>query len=160
VVYVGSPTDPLAAGSTTKKYLQVIKNANGKVVPAETTTIPGSLLLIAEPAYMEFTTSQELYPIVYESVEGDWEVTVHADPPEGFISSPGALSATIVVHDLETLQFTIQDVGSSWTATQVTHQIHHNGRDSTVVLRTPMINKRGGTNDRGRRPHDGTATAS
>ena len=48
-VYVGSPTDSLAQGSTTQKYLQAIQNGNGKVQPATTTAVPGTLLLIAEP---------------------------------------------------------------------------------------------------------------
>jgi hypothetical protein len=66
VVYVGTPTDPLAAASVTQKYLQVIQNGAGKVLPAKTTAVPGSLLLIAEPEYLEFASAQELLPIAYE----------------------------------------------------------------------------------------------
>jgi uncharacterized repeat protein (TIGR02543 family) len=140
-VYVGSPTDQLAAGGSTQKYLQVIKNAAGKILPATTTEVPGSLLLIIEPAYLEFTSDQELLPIVYESVEGVWNAMLQADPPEGFISNPGALSTEVIDSSLKALQFTIRDVGSSWTSTRLTHHLRHKGRDTTITSNSKMVNK-------------------
>jgi hypothetical protein len=141
-VYIGSPTDVLAAGSTTKKYLQVIKNGAGKVIPATTTEVPGSLLLIAEPAYLEFTSDQELLPIVYESVDGVWDAMVQADPPEGFVSNPGALSTEVIDSTLKVVQFTIKDIGSSWTSTKVTHHLKHKGKDIKITSSMKMVNKR------------------
>jgi hypothetical protein len=140
-VYVGTPTDLLATSSTTDKYLQVIRNAAGKILPATTTAVPGSLLLIAQPSYLEFTSSEELLPIVYESVEGQWSVFVRADPPEGFVGNPGALSTSVSDSTLQVLQFTIKDVGSRWTSTQLTHRLKHNGKDITVTSGTGMVNK-------------------
>ena len=140
-VFPGSPTDPLSPGSTTQKYLQVIKNGAGKLVPATTTAVPGSLLLIAEPAYFEFTSDTELVPVVYESVEGVWRSVVQADPPEGFVATPGALQASVTDKTLQAVQFSIKDVGSTWTETTLTHKLKHNGRDITVVSKPKMINK-------------------
>ncbi|MBI4458941.1 MAG: hypothetical protein HY648_02640 [Acidobacteria bacterium] len=107
---MGSPTDVLATDSTTNKYLQVIQNGAGKIVPAKTTEVPGSLLLIAEP-------------------------------PEGFVSTPGALTADVSTSSLEAVQFTITDVGSSWTSARVTHRLRHKGRAITVVTEHPMVNR-------------------
>jgi len=141
-VFVGSPTDPLATDSVTNKYLQVIQNGNGKVVPATTTEVPGSLLLIAAPEYLEYTSAEELLPVIYESVDGEWSAVVRADPPEGFVSNPGALRTEVGTGSLQALQFTIRDVGSSWTSTKVTHHLKHKGKNITVVTEHKMVNKR------------------
>jgi hypothetical protein len=140
-VYVGSPTDVLSTGSTTKKYLQVIQNANGKIIPASTTVVTGSLLLIAEPAFIEFTESEELFPVICESVEGEWDIQINLDPPEGFVSTPGSLSTEIITSDMSTVQFIVKDIGSSWTHTKVTHNIKHKGKDIEVVTKPAMIDK-------------------
>ena len=140
-VYTGSPTDPLATGSITQKYLQVVMNGAGKIEPAKTTAVPGSLLLIVEPEYMEFTSDTELFPIVYESVDGDWSSVVQADVPEGFVANPGALSADVTTSSIDAVQFTVKDVGSSWTSTRVTHHLKHKGKDITVTTDHPMVNK-------------------
>ena len=110
-------------------------------MPANTTAVPGSLLLIAQPEYLEFTSSQELLPIIYESVEGDWSAIVQANPPQGFVSTPGALSTSVSDSRLQALQFTITDVGSKWTSTSITHHLKHNGRDITISSSTGMVNK-------------------
>ena len=140
-VYPGSPTDLLAPGSTTQKYLQAGTNGAGKTFPAKTTSVPGSLLLIIEPEYLEFTSDTELLPIIYESVDGDWSSVVQTDPPEGFVASPGALSADVSTSTMEAVQFTVHDVGSAWTFTRIRHQLRHNGRTITVESRPAMINK-------------------
>jgi hypothetical protein len=140
-IYVGSPVELPTTGSSTKKYFQAIQNANGKVLPAITSAIPGSLLLIAEPAYIEFTESEELFPVICESVDGEWDVRINLDPPEGFVSIPGSLSTEVITSDMSAVQFTVQDIGSSWTHTKVTHKIKHNGQDKEVICNPSMINK-------------------
>jgi len=141
-VYPGSPTDLLAPGSTTQKYLQAGTNGAGKTFPAKTTSVPGSLLLIIEPEYLEFTSDTELLPIIYESVDGDWSSVVRTDPPEGFVASPGALSADVSTSTMDAVQFTVQDIGSAWTFTRVTHHLRHRGREITVSVDTPMVNRK------------------
>lgn len=140
-VYVGSPTDPLSANSVTQKFLQVIKNANGKIIPANTTAVPGSMLLIVEPAYLEFTSDTELLPIVYESVDGAWSDVVQANPPEGFVSTPGALTVDVTTSQLKAVQFTVKDVGSAWTYTKITHRLKHKGQDKVITHNIGMVNK-------------------
>ena len=140
-VYPGSPTDLLETDSTTQKYLQSGVNGAGKIFPAKTTSVPGSLLLIIEPEYLEFTTDTELLPIIYESVDGDWESVVQAEPPEGFVATPGAMTAEVITSDVEAVQFTVKDIGSAWTHTKVTHRLRHNGRNITIESRPAMINR-------------------
>jgi len=43
--------------------------------------------VISEPAYFEFTDSTELLPVIYESVDGDWQSQIQADVPEGFVAT-------------------------------------------------------------------------
>jgi alpha-tubulin suppressor-like RCC1 family protein len=143
-IYLGSPTDQLTPGSTTQKYLQLIKDSSGQFLPATTTKVTGSLLLITQPESLVFTSSSALLPIIYESVDGDWSAVVQASPPEGFVSTPGAITADVTTSTMDAVQFTIKDVGSSWTSTRVTHRLKHKGRDITVMTNTPMVNKQPG----------------
>ncbi len=141
-VYVGTPDGPLATGASNgQKYLQVIKNGQGQILPARTTGIPGSLLLVVEPEYLEFTSNTFLMPIVYESVDGEWGVSVQASPPNGFVSYPSQLSTEVVTGDLQALQFTVTDVGSKWSATTINHSVLHNGAEIKVTSKSGMLNK-------------------
>jgi hypothetical protein len=111
-------------------FLQIIQDANGKIRPMNTDAIPGSLLLISSPNYVEFTDTVELLPIVYESVNGDWGVSTTADPPEGFYSIPGeALQTEVTTSYINALQFTLVDTGSVWTYTRLTSKLRHNAKD-------------------------------
>jgi hypothetical protein len=139
-IYLGSPSDNLATGSLTQKYLQAIQNNSGKILPANTTAVPGSLLLITEPDYLEFTSDLEYLPIVYESIEGDWDISTKVDPPEGFVSVPGALATEVTDSAINTLQFTIKDIGSDWTFSKITHRLRHKGKTIIVKSQTAMIN--------------------
>lgn len=151
-VYVGSHTGVLAANSVTRKHLHVLQRANGRCLPAEGTEIPGSLLIVTEPQYLEFESAVELCPIVYESIEGDWNVSVEATPPEGFLCDPpGSLETSLVDSTLQALQFTITDVGSDWTFTRLQHRIRHRGRDIHHRGEPKMIDRRGRRPGGGRR---------
>ena len=132
-IYSGSTTATVSSGGTVKEKLQVIVKANGKAVPAKVTEKTGSLLLIIEPEYIEWSGSQELYPFIFESL-GDWTVTTSVTPPEGFVPDYPSL-ATDVNTSLKALQFTITDVGSKWISTQVTHKLKHKGKTETVRSR-------------------------
>jgi hypothetical protein len=124
-------------------FLQVNEDANGKIRPCNTDAIPGSLLLICSPNYVEFTDSVELLPIVYESVDGLWGVSTSATPPEGFYSVPDSSLETLVTTSLiNTLQFTLVDTGSDWTFTKLTSQLKHNGKDITHVAAPNMIDSK------------------
>jgi len=82
--------------------------------------------LITEPEYIEWNSTQEFYPFFFESI-GDWGVTTSVSPPEGFVTDHDALS-TDVNSEIESLQFTITDVGSKWEETGVTYELKHNGK--------------------------------
>jgi PKD repeat protein len=140
-VYPGSPTDVLTANTTTQKYLQAGTNGAGKTFPMKTTSVPGSLLLIAEPEYLEFTSDTELLPVIYESIDGDWGSNIQVDVPEGFVATPGTLQADVTTGTTDVTQFNVKDIGSDWTHTTVTHRLKHKGRNITVTSQTPMINR-------------------
>ncbi|MCX6273010.1 MAG: FG-GAP-like repeat-containing protein [Bacteroidetes bacterium] len=122
-------------------FLQIIQNANGKISPSNTDAIPGSLLLISSPNYLEFTDTVALLPIVYESVDGLWDVATSATPPEGFFSIPEAeLETEVNTSYINALQFTIVDTGSVWTNTHVVSQLSHNNKMITHIASPDMIN--------------------
>ena len=75
----------------------------------------------------------ELYPIVLQSI-GDWGVTTSVEPPEGFVADSDSLSEEVST-DTRALQFTITDVGSDWIATELQHDLRHNGRKEKVLSR-------------------------
>jgi phage head maturation protease len=67
---------------------------------------------------------------------------VQAEPPEGFVATPGALQAQVTDGAIEAVQFTVRDVGSKWTSTRVTHKLRHKDKDVTVVTTPAMIDGR------------------
>jgi len=126
-----SASDPAwSSAQPIESRLMVLEKANGKKVPAKTTKRTGSLLLIHEPEYIVWDSTQELYPFIFESV-GDWDVTVSVDPPEGFVSDKNLLS-TDVSNEIESPQFTITDIGSRWEETGVTYKIKHKGKSEVI----------------------------
>jgi hypothetical protein len=120
--YIGRQVD-VYPGSEDYQYFQVIKKCDNKTVPAKSKKFTGSDLLVIEPEYVEWSSTTELYPFVFDSI-GDWEVTTSVVPPEGFVSDYDSLSAT-VSSELKAVQFTITDVGSKWVPTQVIQKIKH-----------------------------------
>jgi DNA-binding beta-propeller fold protein YncE len=135
--HLGVAASDLVCGETTRKYLQQLVTAEGQTHPGKTTRRTGSELLIIEPEYVEWTSTEQLYPIVLESV-GDWNVTTSVAPPEGFASDYDSLSAN-VVDEVASVQFTITDVGSEWVPTELEHMIHHGGRREVVLSRVGVM---------------------
>ena len=136
--HMGSPIDAndpdWSTGRPIQKYLMVMKKADGKEVPGKTTKKTGSLLLIIEPEFVEWSSSRELYPFVFET-EGEWGIVTSVSPPEGFVADHKSLSAD-VSNEVEVLQFTITDVGSRWEEAEVTHKIKHKG--TTEIIRSKI----------------------
>jgi len=103
--------------------LMVMEKLNGKKMPGKTTRRKGSFFLITEPEFVVWDSDQETYPFVFESV-GEWDVETAVVPPEGFVPDHKALDAK-VANEVETVQFTITDVGSRWEETEVRFKIKH-----------------------------------
>lgn len=130
-IYIGKSEDDLQSGEVEKEHLKVIVNTTkGKILPAKYTKKTGSELLVIEPEYVEWDGTQELYPFIFESI-GDWTVTTAVTPPEGFVTDHGSLTA-MVNTEIESVQFTITDVGSEWVSTGVTHKLKHKGKSEIV----------------------------
>jgi len=129
-VFMGVSAGGVESGQTIQKYLQVIEKASGKKGPAKYTKKTGSDLLIIEPEYVEWDGTEEYYPIIFESI-GDWTVTTFVAPPEGFVADHDSLTEEVNT-ELEAVQFTLTDVGSSWKDTKVKHKIKHKGKSETI----------------------------
>lgn len=122
--------DPDWATPPILKPLVVVENNKKKKMAGKTSKRKGSALLIIEPEYVEWDSTQEPYPFVFETV-GDWSVSTSVSPPEGFVSDFSVLSAD-VVNETEAVQFLITDVGSRWEETEVTHNVEHKGKTKKI----------------------------
>jgi len=129
-IYPGISTGTVTPGTVSQKYLQVIQNGAGKILPGKYTIRTGSELRIIEPEYMEWSSTQELYPFIFESA-GTWGVETAVAPPEGFVADYKSLSATLT-SDVKAIQFTVTDVGSAWVSTKVKHKVTHNKKTETI----------------------------
>lgn len=132
-----------SCNNTIVKFHSVLKDAKGKCVEGNTQLQHGSLMVMVSPATLEFEDTTALMPIVYESVEGDWSVSVTADPPYGFYAVPSdALSTSLTDSVLSAVQFEVVDTGSEWTNTKLTHTIQHKGAERIAHSSPKMVNLR------------------
>jgi hypothetical protein len=129
----GSQASQIICGDQDLEVINEIVDAKGNIRPGKKTVRTGSELLIIEPEVVEWSTTQELYPVVLES-QGDWSVTTGIVPPEGFVSDYPYLS-TQVSSSTQALQFTVTDIGSSWIPTGMWHRVVHGGRREVILNR-------------------------
>ncbi len=127
---LGVSASDLVCGETKQKYLQQIVRADGSKKSAKYTVLTGSQLLIIEPEFIVWDDTEQLYPFVFESI-GEWGVTASVTPPDGFVADYEALSAE-VDNELESVQFTITELGSDLVPTKTTFQTVHKGVRRTV----------------------------
>jgi hypothetical protein len=121
--------------------LRKVKRFDGKCVPAHEDEDWGTHLLVVSPDYMDWTGTVEQYPFIIEA-EGTWQVTTSITPPDGFVPDTSQLSTT-VTDDTSGMQFTLTDVGSSWTQVGVTHNIVHKGKKIKHVANVKMFDRKG-----------------
>jgi hypothetical protein len=138
-LYSGKEVNNIKAGEQRTVGLKQLRMFNGKKVPAKYSEDYGSYLAIIEPEYVDWTDTVEYYPFVLEAVEL-WDVTTDVAPPEGFVADTSSLEA-MVQDTTSAVQFTLTDVGSSWTQTEVTHTIKHKGKKIVHKTNVPMFNK-------------------
>jgi hypothetical protein len=113
------------------RKLILMTDKRGKKSPGKSKKLTGSELLIIEPEYVEWGSNDELYPFAFESV-GDWDVEVSVVPPEGFVADHPSLSES-VSSELEGVQFTITEFGSSWKPTKVNYKVKHKNKTQEIV---------------------------
>jgi len=142
--YDDDDTSALTSCSTgVTRFCQVIQDQTGKCTEADTHEEWGSLMLVVTPVALTFDDSLSYLPVTYESVVGDWSVSVTADPPYGFYATPStALSASVTDSAMNAVQFAVTDTGSEWTNTKLTHHILHKGAERTAYSQPGMINNR------------------
>jgi hypothetical protein len=125
------------------RFHQILKDQRGKLTEADTHQEYGSLMMVVTPVALSFDDSVAYLPVVYESVEGDWSVSVSADPPYGFYAEPsGSLSTSVTDSVINAVQFAVTDTGSEWTFTRLTHKIFHKGAERTALSQPGMVNDR------------------
>ena len=135
--------DDNTCSTSISRYHSILQDNNGHCSEGATQQQHGSLMLIVSPASLVFTDSVALLPVVYESVDGTWDVSVSTDVPNGFISTPStALSTSVTNNVINAVQFAVTDTGSDWTFTKLTHQIQHKGAARTAYSSPSMINQR------------------
>ncbi len=134
----------LDACATTKvRFHSVIKDQSGRCREGDVHQEHGSLMLVVSPWELDFEDSVSYLPLVYESVEGDWDVTVSTEPPYGFYTEPsGELSTSVTDSVMNAVQFNVIDTGSEWTFTTVKHSIAHKGEDRVTYSKPAMVNER------------------
>ena len=111
--------------------LVAIQTVYNKPIACRIFHLRGSELWIYQPEFVTWDSSQELYPIVFES-EGDWEVTTSVSPPAGFEVDKKS-SKLKVANGIQAIQFTITDKKASWKETEVTHKIKHKNKTQTIT---------------------------
>ena len=124
--FVGGKARDVDCGETQLTRLRIIRTHRGKHLPCNIWWFTGSDLLVAEPDTMIWDQPEQEYPFGFESV-GAWDVTVSVTPPEGFVSDVDLLSDE-VNDEIESLQFTVTEVGSDLVPTQTAMDIMHKGR--------------------------------
>lgn len=136
--------DELDACTDTKvRFHSIIKDQTGRCREADTHEEHGSLMLVVSPMELAFDDSVSYLPVVYESVEGNWDVSVSAEPPYGFYTEPsGELSASVTDSLIDAVQFDVVDTGSEWTFTTLTHSIAHKGENRVAHSKPVMVNER------------------
>ncbi len=134
---LGVSASDLVCAELKQKHLQQIVRASGDKVPGKTTRRTGSELLIIEPEFIVWSTTEQLYPFVYEAV-GDWSVTTSVSPPTGFVSDYDSLSAQ-VYNEIEAVQFTITEGGSDLLPTGTTFEVTHKGRREIIHSRVDIF---------------------
>ena len=139
-LYSGGQVNNLKAGDQRNVPLKRVRMFNGKKVPAKYIEETGSYLAVIEPEYVDWTSNVEKYPFVMETIE-DWGVTTTIVPPEGFVSDYSSLTAQ-VDDTTAAVQFTLTDVGSEWSKTQVTYTIRHKGKTKVRKSEVRMFDKK------------------
>jgi hypothetical protein len=138
--YSGKQVNNLKSCDVKDVTLRKIRRFDGKVAPCGDDEDWGTHLVIVSPDYVDWTSTVERYPFVIEA-EGTWDVTTAITTPEGFVADASELSASIT-DDSGGLQFTLTDVGSSWTGVSVTHNIVHKGKKIKHTRSVKMFDKK------------------
>jgi hypothetical protein len=140
-LYSADRVNSVNSGQVKKVGLHKVRLYNGKMVPCSALEFIGSYLAIVEPEYIDWTSEQEQYPIVLVAEEGDWDVTTGIEPPEGFIANTASLSVE-VNNSIGAVQFTLTDVGSSWTSVGTTYTVGHKGKTEVRKHHISMFDKK------------------
>ncbi len=140
-LYSGKQVNNLKVNQDKDVKLRKVRLYNGHVVPCGDDEDWGTHLVIVTPDYMDWNDTVELYPFIMEA-DGEWQVTTSINPPEGFVPDEPEITTTVADGDSAT-QFTLTDVGSTWTEVGVTHNILHKGKRIKHTHKVKMFDRKG-----------------
>ncbi len=123
--FLSQRVNNLSCGQVKRARLFTVRLANNRRYACRWNRWSGSELYVIEPEEVIWDETEQLYPFVFDA-EGDWDVSVSVQPPDGFVSDYDSLSED-VSNDTEAVQFTITELGSDLVPTKADFTIRHNG---------------------------------
>jgi hypothetical protein len=139
-LYSEDEINSIAANQTKDVKLNQLAPFGGKIVAAKRLVEYGTELDILGPEDYDWISNTAQYPFVLIA-DGSWDISTSIAPPSGFVPDTTSLSAT-VADTTSAIQFTLTDVGSAWTQTDVTHVIKHKGTTRIRTDRVRMFNRK------------------
>jgi hypothetical protein len=150
--YINTPVlgDPLysqdevanvLANQTKAVSLNQIAPYGGGVVAAKKIVELGTELDIITPEDYDWIDDTAKYPFVLVA-DGDWGISTTIAPPSGFVPDMPTITTTAADATTTAIQFTLTDVGSDWTQTNVTHVINHKGGTRVRTDSIRMFNRK------------------
>ena len=134
-VYSGANIYSAYAGTLlSEKHLKVAVDGNGKLHPMRSRLIEGTPLVVSVPAYTVFTGATELIPIVYESIDRDWQAKINSVPPDGFFVDKSFLELQGGNGETEIVQIEVTGADAGVSTTALTHTITFQGKSIDVQM--------------------------
>jgi hypothetical protein len=138
-VYVGTNIYSVPAGSLlSEKHLNVTVDGNGKIHSMRSRPIEGTPLVISVPAYLDSSSTSLLVPIVYESIDGNWQAKIDIAPPEGFVAGMSSVQLQGSTGDTDVAQIELTGAGSESFITGLKHVIRYRGQTIDLQMYLEM----------------------
>lgn len=138
-VFTGASLYSVQPGSLLQeKHLNVTVDGRGKIHSMRSRPIEGTALVISVPAYMDFNDATESVPIVYESVDGDWQAKINIAPPKGFTVDTRSVEVQGGSDNTAVAQITVSGFNTGSTRTGLTHTITYQGKTIDIQMYLEM----------------------
>jgi hypothetical protein len=139
-VYTGANIYSAYAGTlVSEKHLNIAVDGSGKVHPMRSRQIEGTPLVVSVPAYTNVAGATELVPIIYESIDRNWQAKVSSVPPGGDSVNSSSLELHGGNGDTDVAQIEITGAGAGLSTTALTHTITYQGK--TIDVRMYLENR-------------------
>jgi hypothetical protein len=141
-VYTGANLYSVQPGSLlTEKHLNITVDGRGKIHSMRSRPIEGTALVISVPACPDFTDATESLPIVYESVDADWQAKINITPPKGFTVDMPDVEVRGGSDNTSVAQITVSGFSAGSTRTGLAHAITYQGKTIDIQMYLEMDNR-------------------